>query len=482
MDIFIAIVQILDSTIRLSVPLLLACLAGLYSERAGVFDIGLEGKMLVGAFAGAAAASVFHSALLGLGMAILVSVAFALVHGFASITHRGNQIVSGVAINFIAAGSTIMLGQAWFQQGGRTPALQPGERFEAIVWPGADAVRDVPIIGPIYAELISGHSILVYLAFLMVPFTWWVLFRTRFGLRLRAVGENPAAVDTAGISVAWLRYRALICTGILTGIAGAYLSMVQNGGFVKDMTAGKGYIALAALIFAKWKPVNAMFACLLFGFLDAAGDPPAGLAAADHRQGAGAVHAGAALYPHRHPARRLHRQGDPAARRRRALRQGTLRSWLGARQAPGFGHDHRRRTAECRMICSKRPRPPWPRPMRPIRNSRWVPHLRTEDGRVFTGANIEVASYPEGWCAETTALGHYIMGGGGKIVEIAVLAERMAKCSPCGGCRQRLAEFCRPETKLYLCDNTRRGRDRDHGRHAALRFSRRHLEMKNWLK
>ena len=269
MDAFNMIVQTLDSTIRLSVPLLLACLAGLYSERAGVFDIGLEGKMLVGAFAGAAAASVFHSALLGLGMAIVMSVAFALVHGFASITHRGNQIVSGVAINFIAAGSTIILGQAWFQQGGRTPALQPGERFEAITWPGAEAIRSVPIIGPIYAELLSGHSILVYLAFAMVPFTWWVLFRTRFGLRLRAVGENPAAVDTAGISVAWLRYRALICTGVLTGIAGAYLSMVQNGGFVKDMTAGKGYIALAALIFAKWKPVNAMFACLLFGFLDA---------------------------------------------------------------------------------------------------------------------------------------------------------------------------------------------------------------------
>ena len=269
MDVFNAVVQTLDSTIRLSVPLLLACLAGLYSERAGIFDIGLEGKMLVGAFAGAAAASVFHSALLGLGMAILISVAFALVHGFASITHRGNQIVSGVAINFVAAGSTIILGQAWFQQGGRTPALQPGERFEAITWPGADAIHDVPILGPIYAELLSGHSILVYLAFAMVPFTWWVLFRTRFGLRLRAVGENPAAVDTAGISVAWLRYRALICTGVLTGIAGAYLSMVQNGGFVKDMTAGKGYIALAALIFAKWKPVNAMFACLLFGFLDA---------------------------------------------------------------------------------------------------------------------------------------------------------------------------------------------------------------------
>lgn len=127
----------------------------------------------------------------------------------------------------------------------------------------------MPVVGSIYSELLSGHSLIVYFAFLMVPFTWWVLYRTRFGLRLRAVGENPAAVDTAGVSVAWLRYRAVICTGILTGVAGCYLSMAQNAGFVKDMTAGKGFIALAALIFAKWKPVNAMFACLLFGFLDA---------------------------------------------------------------------------------------------------------------------------------------------------------------------------------------------------------------------
>ena len=270
MELFNVLVQLLDATIRVSVPLLLACLAGLYSERAGVFDIGLEGKMLAGAFSGAAAAAVSGSAWIGLGTAILVSVAMALVHGFASITHRGNQIVSGVAINFIAAGSTIILGQAWFQQGGRTPALTGGARFEAITLPGADAVKDVPILGLLYSELISGHSILVYIAFAMVPFTWWALYRTRFGLRLRAVGENPAAVDTAGVSVTWLRYRAVICTGILTGTAGAYLSVAQNAGFVKDMTAGKGFIALAALIFAKWKPVPAMFACLLFGLLDAA--------------------------------------------------------------------------------------------------------------------------------------------------------------------------------------------------------------------
>ncbi|MGE0281113.1 MAG: ABC transporter permease [Rhizobiaceae bacterium] len=264
------LVQVITSTIRLSTPLLLACLAGLYSERAGVFDIGLEGKMLAGAFAGAAAAAVLGSGWLGLLVGILVSVCLALVHGFASITHRGNQIVSGVAINFIAAGSTIILGQAWFQQGGRTPALSADQRFEAIHLPFADALRDVPLIGQIYSQIISGQNLLTYIAFLMVPVTWWVLYRTRFGLRLRAVGENPAAVDTAGVSVIWLRYRAVICTGVLCGLAGCYLSMAQGAGFVKDMAAGRGYIALAALIFAKWRPIPAMFACLLFGFLDAA--------------------------------------------------------------------------------------------------------------------------------------------------------------------------------------------------------------------
>ena len=264
-----SVVNLLNSTIRVTVPLLLACLAGLYSERSGIFDIGLEGKMLAGAFAGAAAASVYQSAWIGLLVGVLIAVGLALVHGFASITHRGNQIVSGVAINFIAAGSTIILGQAWFQQGGRTPSLPPEARFGSLTLPGADAVRDIPVLGQIYSGLLSGHSLLAYVAFLAVPFTWWVLYRTRFGLRLRAVGENPAAVDTAGISVAWLRYRAVICTGVLTGVAGCYMALSQNAGFVKDMTAGRGYIALAALIFAKWKPVPAMFACLLFGFLDA---------------------------------------------------------------------------------------------------------------------------------------------------------------------------------------------------------------------
>ncbi|MDK1377422.1 ABC transporter permease [Sinorhizobium sp. 6-70] len=269
MDFFHVLVVLLESTIRVSVPLVFAALAGLFTERAGVFDIGLEGKMLGAAFAAGAAAAVTQSVWVGLIAAILISVLLSLVHGYASITQRGNQIVSGVAINFIVAGSTVILGEAWFRQGGRTPALAEGARFQIVNFPGADAIREVPILGPIYADLLSGHFLLTYLAFAMVPISWWILYRTRFGLRLRAVGENPGAVDTAGISVIWLRYRAVICCGILCGFAGAYLSLAMTAGFVKGMTAGKGYIALAALIFAKWRPKNVMFACLLFGFLDA---------------------------------------------------------------------------------------------------------------------------------------------------------------------------------------------------------------------
>ena len=266
---FQLLVLTLDSTVRVAVPLILAALAGLFSERSGVIDIGLEGKMLAGAFAAAAVAAVSGSNWLGLGVAILVSVALALLHGFACITHRGSQVVSGLAINILVAGLTVTLGIAWFHQGGQTPALPAEERFAALTWPGADALAGVPVLGPIYSELLSGHNLLVYAAFAAVPGAWWVIYRTRFGLRLRAVGENPEAVDTAGISVTAMRYRAVIVCGVLCGIAGAYLSTAHGAAFVRDMTAGKGYIALAAMIFGKWRPVPAMLACLLFGFLDA---------------------------------------------------------------------------------------------------------------------------------------------------------------------------------------------------------------------
>ncbi|OWJ66027.1 ABC transporter permease [Inquilinus limosus] len=263
------VIALLDATIRTSTPLVLAALAGLFAERAGLVDIGLEGKMLAAAFASAAMAAGTGSAWAGLGMGVVVSVVLALLHGYASITHRGNQVVSGLAINILASGLTVTLGIAWYQRGGQTPPLEGDARFQQIALPFADTLRDVPVIGPIWSELISGHQVLVYAAFLAVPLVSWIVYRTRFGLRLRAVGENPAAVDTAGISVTALRYQALILTGILCGLAGTYLSVAQNASFGRDMTAGKGYLALAALIFAKWKPWPVMLTCLLFGLLDA---------------------------------------------------------------------------------------------------------------------------------------------------------------------------------------------------------------------
>jgi len=269
MELYQTLIGILDSGLRLSVPLLCACLAGLYSERSGVVDIGLEGKMLAAAFASAVVALWTNSALNGLMAGILVSVLIALLHGFACISMRGNQIISGLAINMLAAGLTALLGNAWFKQGGRTPPLDGAQRFETIDLPGAAALKAVPVIGPFYDEVISGHPLPVYLALIAVPLTWFLLYRTRWGLRLRAVGENPAAVDTAGISVAQLRYSAVIACGILCGLGGSYIA-AQAASFITHMTAGKGFIALAALIFAKWRPVAALWACLLFGLLDAA--------------------------------------------------------------------------------------------------------------------------------------------------------------------------------------------------------------------
>ncbi|NIX76073.1 ABC transporter permease [Microvirga terricola] len=242
-------VTVFDSSLRLSIPLLAACLAGLWSERSGVVDIGLEGKMLVAAFAAAAAAHAFGSAWIGLLAGIGASVAFALIHGFASISQRGNQIVSGVAINMLAVGLTAIVGNAWYGQGGRTPPLEGAERF---------------------GEVFLGHSAPVYIALLAVVVTWFVLGKTRFGLRLRAVGENPAAVDTAGISVTKLRYAAVVICGALCGLAGTYLSVGQSAGFLPNMTAGKGFIALAALIFAKWRAWPALGTCFLFGVLEVA--------------------------------------------------------------------------------------------------------------------------------------------------------------------------------------------------------------------
>ena len=268
-DLFLTTVLTFDASVRVCIPLIFASMAGLFAERSGVVDIGLEGKLLMSAFIAASAASVFGSPWLGLIAGMFASSVLAMIHGFASITYKGNQIVSGVAINILASGLTMILTLAWFKSGGITPTLQGNERFLSITLPGVDIIDHIPILGVIYRELISGHNILVYLAFAIVPLVWWVVYRTRFGLRLRAVGENPKAVDTAGLSVEGLRYKALLIGGILCGIGGAYIATAYNAQFTKEMTAGQGFIALAALIFGKWHPYKVLAACFLFAFLQA---------------------------------------------------------------------------------------------------------------------------------------------------------------------------------------------------------------------
>ena len=268
-DLWLQFVLTIDATLRVATPLILCAMAGLFSERSGIIDISLEGKMLMSAFAAASMAALTGSPLLGLAGGILVSVVLSLIHGFACITHKGNQVISGLAINILASGLTVTLGIALFAQGGQTPFLNKSERFTDIVLPFAEQAEHVPVLGTIYKQIISGHNLLVWVALFSVIFTGYVVFRTAFGLRLRAVGEKPEAVDSAGVSVSGLRFQAVIIAGVLCGIAGTYLSTAHGAGFIREMAAGKGYIALAALIFGKWRPVPALLACLMFGFLDA---------------------------------------------------------------------------------------------------------------------------------------------------------------------------------------------------------------------
>ena len=259
----------LASTLRVSTPLILCALAGLLSERSGVVDIGLEGKMLFAAFAAGAAGATYGSTTAALLLAMGVSVALSWMHGLACVSHRGDQVVSGVAINIIAAGLTAVLGIAWFKQGGQTPPVGPEVRLQTLMPGLAEQLNQTPWIGRVLGEGLLGHNAMVYLALALVPAVWWMLFRTRFGLRLRAVGENPHMVDAAGVSVNGLRYLALTLNGMLCGLAGAYLVLAQSAAFSSNMTAGRGFMALAALIFGRWLPFKAFWACLLFGFLDA---------------------------------------------------------------------------------------------------------------------------------------------------------------------------------------------------------------------
>jgi general nucleoside transport system permease protein len=238
----ILIVSLLFSAVRLATPLLLAALGGLYSERAGVINIALEGLMLAGAFTAATVTHYAGNPWLGVLTAVVAGVGVALIHGVACIRYRADQVVSGTAINLLFLGLPALLSGALFESTGETPQIPRGELLPL-----------APIV----------------FAFVMVPVTWWVLNRTPFGLRLRAVGENPEAADTAGIDVTRIRYAGVLLSGALAAIGGAYLAIGQASLFTRNMTAGRGFIALAALIFGKWRPVPTMLACLLFGFAEA---------------------------------------------------------------------------------------------------------------------------------------------------------------------------------------------------------------------
>ena len=260
---------IVASTLRVSVPLILCALAGVLCERSGVIDLGLEGKMLLTAFATAAVGVTTGSLLLALAAAVAVGLALSMLHGYACVTHRGDQVVLGMAITMTAAGLTVVLGIAWFAQGGQTPPVPESVRLSAWFTGAGERVAQIPVIGKALSLAFFGHNLMVYGALALVAAVWWLLYRTRFGLRLRAAGENPTMVDAAGVSVKGLRYQALALNGVLSSLAGAYIVLAQNPSFIPHMTAGRGYMALAALIFGKWHPVGALWACLLFGFLDA---------------------------------------------------------------------------------------------------------------------------------------------------------------------------------------------------------------------
>jgi general nucleoside transport system permease protein len=235
-------IALIWSTIRLSTPLILAALGGLFSERAGVINIALEGMMLAGAFTAAAVTYAAGNPYVGLLAGMLAGMLIAAIHAVACIRYKADQVVTGTAINILMIGMPAFLSGAFFLSSGSTPQI-PKEQL--IPW--------IPIV----------------IAFALVPISWYVLYKTPFGLRLRSVGENPEAADAAGVPVARMRYAGVLLSGVLAGIGGAYLSIGQSSLFTRNMTSGRGFIALAALIFGKWRPVQTLLACLLFGLTEA---------------------------------------------------------------------------------------------------------------------------------------------------------------------------------------------------------------------
>jgi general nucleoside transport system permease protein len=253
--------SLLFSTIRLATPLVLAALGGLYSERSGVINIALEGLLLAGAFTAASVTHYAHSPWVGLGAAIIAGALVAAIIALACIRYKADQVVTGTGINILFIGLPAVLSGALFLSSGSTPQI-----------PKENLLPELSKFVPGFISqwrVFSDVSVISLLALVVVLVTAYVLYRTPFGLRLRAVGENPEAADAAGVAVIRMRYIGVILSGALAGIGGAYLSIGQSSLFTRNMAAGRGFIALAALIFGKWRPVQTMLACLLFGLADA---------------------------------------------------------------------------------------------------------------------------------------------------------------------------------------------------------------------
>ncbi|MDR5683911.1 MAG: ABC transporter permease [Armatimonadota bacterium] len=249
---------LIASAIRLTVPIVLAALGAVFSERGGVINIGLEGIMIMGTFFGAVG-TLYGGPTVGVFAAVTAGVAFAAIHALVTITFRVDQIISGVVLNLLAVGLARFLNILLFGVATQSPGIGG---FAPVSIP---LLRDVPGLRPVA----TGISPLILVAILLVFVGQWVLVRTKFGLRLRAVGENPAAADTLGVNVYLMRYLGVLISGALAGMAGAYLAIEQGRGYLEGMTQGRGFIALAAMIFGNWWPIGALGASALFGYFDA---------------------------------------------------------------------------------------------------------------------------------------------------------------------------------------------------------------------
>lgn len=250
--------QLIASALRMTVPILLTALGGIFTERSGVSNIGLEGMMIAGTFWGAVGAFT-GGPLLGFVMAILAGMFFGLIHAVVSIRFKVDQVVSGTAINILAGGLARFFSIMIFHMATTSPKVKA---FPMISIP---LLKDIPGLGPLFTDV----SPMIFFAFLLVPLSAWVINRTVFGLRLRSVGENPLAADTLGIDVYKMRYIGVLISGALAGMAGAFLSIEHTNLYLEGQTGGRGFIAIAAIIFGSWNPVGAMWASLLFGLAQA---------------------------------------------------------------------------------------------------------------------------------------------------------------------------------------------------------------------